>query len=404
MKSKGIEVLAKGHALYPQESLMKVESRKQNLYIGIPKELETMENRVCLTPDAVRILTSNGHEVIVEAGAGKYAKYTDQEYSDNGAQISYSTEEVFKADIILKVEPPTLQEISYMKQGKALISALQTAMITPEYINALNRHKITGLSFEHIEDKAGSMPVVRAMSEIAGSSVMLIAAEYLNSINGKGIILGGITGVPPTKVLILGAGTVAEYAARTGIGLGAEVKIFDNHLYKLRRLKHDLGLQIYTSTIDTYTLRKELREADVVIGSLRAEEGGSVCVVTEDMVMEMKPNSVIVDVSIDQGGCFETSRVTNLKEPIFRKYDVIHYCVPNIPSIVARTASNALSNIFTPILLQIGKKGGVEEMIYAKEWFMRGIYTYKGHLTQPYIAKKLGIKYKDLNLLLAARF
>lgn len=404
MKSKGIEALAKGHALYPQESLLKLQQKSQNLYIGIPKELETMENRVCLTPDAVGILTANGHEVIVEAGAGKYAKFTDQEYSDNGAVISYSTEEVFQADIILKVEPPTLKEISYMKHGKTLISALQTAMITSDYINALNKLKITSLSFEHIEDKAGGMPVVRAMSEIAGSSVVLLAAEYLNSINGKGIILGGITGVPPTNVLILGAGTVAEYAARTGLGLGASVKVFDNHLYKLRRLKHDLGLQIYTSTIDTYTLRKELREADVVIGSLRADEGSTPCVVTEDMVMEMKANSVIIDVSIDQGGCFETSRVTNLKEPVFRKYDVIHYCVPNIPSIVARTASNALSNIFTPILLQISKRGGVEEMIYAKEWFMRGVYTYKGNLTQPFIAKKLNIKYKDLNLLLAARF
>lgn len=403
MKTKGIEVLAKEHALYPQESLVKVEGKTKNLYIGIPKEMETMENRVCLTPEAVGILTANGHEVIVEAGAGKYAKFSDQEYSEQGAVISYSTEEVFKADIVLKVEPPTLQEISFMKQGKTLISALQTAMISVDYINALNKQKITSLAYELIEDKAGAMPVVRAMSEIAGSTVMLLAAEYLNSINGKGIILGGITGVPPTKVVILGAGTVAEYAARTAIGLGAEVKVFDNHLYKLRRLKHDLGLQIYTSTIDTYTLRRELGEADVAIGSLRAEDG-SPCVVTEDMVMEMKPNSVIIDVSIDQGGCFETSRVTTLKEPVFRKHEVIHYCVPNIPSIVARTASTALSNIFTPILLQIAKRGGVEELIYAKEWFMKGVYCYKGNLTNAYIGRKLGIKFKDLNLLLAARF
>jgi alanine dehydrogenase len=403
MKSKGIEVLAQSHALYPQESLLKIEEKKRNLYIGIPKEMETMENRVCLTPDAVGILVANGNQVIIEAGAGKYAKFTDQEYSENGATISYSTEEVFQADIVLKVEPPTLEETGMMKQGKTLISALQTAMITPEYIAGLNQKKLTSLAFELIEDKAGAMPVVRAMSEIAGSTVMTIAAEYLNSINGKGVILGGITGVPPTKVLILGAGTVAEYAARTGIGLGAEVKVFDNQLYRLRRLKHDLGLQIYTSTIDTYTLRKELQEADVVIGSLRAEEG-SPCVVTEDMIMEMKPNSVVIDVSIDQGGCFETSRVTNLKDPVFRKHDIIHYCVPNIPSIVARTASTALSNIFTPILLQIEKKGGVEELIYAKEWFMKGVYTYKGNLTNSYIARKLGLKYKDLNLLLAARF
>ncbi|MFN6945275.1 MAG: alanine dehydrogenase [Cytophagaceae bacterium] len=404
MKAKGLEVLAQEHALYPQEALLKIKENKNNLFIGIPKELELLENRVCLTPEAVAVLVNNDHKVIVESGAGISAKYSDQEYSDAGAVISYSTEEVFSADIVLKVEPPTLKEIAYMKHGKTLISALQTANLRPEYINALTKQRLIALAFELIEDKVGGMPVVRAMSEIAGSTVMLIAAEYLNSKNGKGVILGGITGVPPTKVVILGAGTVAEYAARTALGLGAEVKIFDNQVYKLRRLKHDLGIQIYTSTIDTITLRRELKEADVVIGSLRTEEGGSPCVVTEDMVAEMKPNSVIIDVSIDQGGCFETSEMTDLSNPVFRKYDVIHYCVPNIPSRVARTATTALSNLFTPILLQMAKRGGVEEMIYSKEWFMKGVYCYKGNLTNAFIAKKTGLRYKDLSLLLAARF
>lgn len=399
-----LETLAKEHALYPQESLLEVKPGNKTLLIGIPKEKEDHENRVCLTPEAVALLVNNGHEVIVETGAGNNSKFSDQEYSEAGAKIAYSVEEVYSADIVIKIEPPTLEEIGYMKQGKTLISALQMGSIKPELIDAIVKNKTIGLAFELIEDKVGGMPVVRAMSEIAGSTVMLIAAEYLSSVkNGKGVILGGITGVPPTKVVILGAGTVAEYAARTAIGLGAEVKVFDNQVYKLRRLKHDLGLQIYTSTIDTITLRKELREADVAIGSLRSEEG-SPCVVTEDMVAEMKPNSVIIDVAIDQGGCFETSQITDHKNPVFRKYDVIHYCVPNIPSRVARTATTALSNIFTPILLQIGKKGGVEDLIYSKEWFMKGVYTYKGNLTNPYIAKKFDMKYKDLRLLLAARF
>lgn len=394
--------LAKEQALYPQESLMKVKGKNSRLFIGIPKEAEVLENRLCLTPEAVALLVNNGHEVIVETGAGMNAKYSDQEYSEAGAQIGYSTEEVFGADIVLKIEPPTFEEISYMKQGRTIISALQLGKLSPDFIHAVNKQKLIGLAFELIEDKVGGMPVVRAMSEIAGSTVMLIAAEYLTSGNGKGVILGGITGVPPTKVVILGAGTVAEYAARTAIGLGAEVKVFDNQVYKLRRLKHDLGVQIYTSTIDTVTLRNELKEADVVIGSLRSDEG-SPCVVTEEMVVDMKANSVIIDVSIDQGGCFETSQITDHRNPVFRKHGVIHYCVPNIPSRVARTATTALSNIFTPILLQIGKRGGVEEMIYSKEWFMKGVYTYKGNLTNPYIAKKFNIKHKDLNLLLAAR-
>ena len=395
--------LATESALYPKEALMPIKERDHKLYIGLPKESEDFENRVCLTPEAVALLVNNGHEVIVETNAGINAKFSDREYSEAGAKISYSAQEVYQSDIILKVEPPTQEEIAFLKPGRTVISALQMARLDKAYFDEINNKKITALAYEFIEDKGGSIPVVRAMSEIAGSAVMLIAAEYLSSKNGKGIILGGITGVPPTKVVILGAGTVAEYATRTALGLGAEVKVFDNHVYKLRRLKHNLGVQIYTSTIDTITLRNELKEADVVIGSLRTDEG-SPCVVTEDMIAEMQPNSVIIDVSIDQGGCFETSHLTDHKNPVFRKHDVIHYCVPNIASRVARTASTALSNIFTPMLLQIAKKGGVDDLIYSRDWFMKGVYAYKGFVTNPYIAKKFELKYRDMNLLIAARF
>jgi alanine dehydrogenase len=400
---KSVEKLAREHALYPKEAPAKVSGNLQKLNIGIPKEMENMENRVPLTPDSVALIVNNGHEVVVETGAGSNAKFSDREYSEAGAKIVYGAEEAFSADIVLKVEPPSIQEVSYMKPGKVLISALQMATLKPEFIHAINKNRTTAIAYEFMEDKAAGRPVVKAMSEIAGSTVMLIAAEYLNSTNGKGVILGGVTGVPPAKVVILGAGTVAEYAARTAIGLGAEVKVFDKHLYRLRRIKHDLGLQIYTSTFDTITLRKELKEADVVIGSLRPEDGIT-CLVTEEMVAEMKPNSVIIDVSIDQGGCFETSAITGHKNPVFRKYDVIHYCVPNIPSRVARTASTALSNIFTPVLLQLAERGGVDDMIYYKEWFKRGIYSYKGYLTNPYIARKFGLDHRDMNLLLAARY
>ncbi len=395
--------LATESALYPKEALMPIKETDHKLYIGLPKESEDFENRVCLTPEAVALLVNNGHEVIVETNAGINAKFSDREYSEAGAKISYSAQEVYQSDVILKVEPPTQEEIAFLKPGKTVISALQMARLDKAYFDEINNKRITALAYEFIEDKGGSIPVVRAMSEIAGSAVMLIAAEYLSSKNGKGIILGGITGVPPTKVVILGAGTVAEYATRTALGLGAEVKVFDNHVYKLRRLKHNLGVQIYTSTIDTITLRNELKEADVVIGSLRTDEG-SPCVVTEDMIAEMQPNSVIIDVSIDQGGCFETSHLTDHKNPIFRKHEVIHYCVPNIASRVARTASTALSNIFTPMLLQIAKKGGVDDLIFSRDWFMKGVYAYKGFVTNPYIAKKFELKYRDMNLLIAARY
>jgi alanine dehydrogenase len=404
-KKTGFEALATKTSLYPQEELLTVKKHKNTFFIGLPREVSLQENRISLTPDAVALLVSNGHEIWVETKAGEGSKFSDRLYSEAGAKIVFSPQEVYKADIILKIEPPTLEEIELMRPGQALISALQLGQLKTENLQAMLKKRLITLAYEFIEDKVGGMPIVRAMSEIAGSSVMPIASEYLSTSNkGKGVIVGGITGVPPTKVVIIGAGTVAEYAARAALGLGARVQVFDNHLYKLRRLKHLLGQQIYTSTIDTYTLSDTLRTADVLIGALRAEKGRARHVVTEDMVQSMKPDSLIIDLSIDQGGCVETSEMTTLSKPTFRKHDVIHYCVPNIASRVAHTATTALSNIFTPTILRAAEEGGVEEMIFTHKWFMRGVYTYKGGLTNEYLARKYGLKYKNIELLMAARF
>jgi alanine dehydrogenase len=400
----GFESLATSRAYFTQESMLAVETRKRKLFIGMPRETSLQENRLGLTPEAVQHLVSAGHEVIMEAGAGEPSKYADHTYSEAGAQIAYSTEEVFKADILLKVAPPTLEEIELLHPGQTLISALQMGSMTSEYIAALSRKKINAIGFELMKDPSGARPVVRAMSEIAGSTVMLIAAEYLARSNeGKGIILGGITGVPPSQVVILGAGTVAEYAARAATGLGAEVKVFDNHLYKLRRLKHNLGMQLYTSTLDTFALSQQIRRADVVIGALAVEDGRIPFMVPEEMVSSMASGSVIIDVSIDQGGCFETSEMTSHSSPIFRKYDVVHYCVPNIASRVPRTATNALSNIFTPILQEISQHGGINEVLFTNEHFRSGVYIYRGSLTNAMIAKKFNLRYKELGLLIAVR-
>ena len=325
---KGTEELTKS-SLSPQESLLKVKKKNSSLVIGVPKEQSLQENRVSLKPESVAVLVSRGHEIVVESSAGKAAKFLDQEYSEAGARIVYSAKEVFESPIVLKVEPPTIEEIAYMKPESTLISAFQTGRQSPDYLKELNSRRVTAMAYEFIEDKVGGLPLVRSMSEIAGSAVMLIAAEYLSSVsNGKGIVLGGVTGVPPTKVVIIGAGTVAEHAARGALGLGADIQIFDNHIYKLRRIKHALGQQVYTSTIDSAILTTALKEADVVIGALRLEKGKGICVVTEEMVGQMKPESVIIDVSVDQGGCFETSEMTTHKNPVFRKFDVVHYCVP----------------------------------------------------------------------------
>jgi alanine dehydrogenase len=402
-KKTGFEALAKA-SLHPQEKLLEIKRDKHAFFIGLPREISLQENRISLTPDAVAILVNNGHEIWVEAKAGLGSKFTDKEYSDAGAKIVYSPQEVYKADVILKIEPPTLEEIELMHSGQTLISALQMGQLKVEVLQAMLKKKVIALAYEFIEDKVGGMPIIRAMSEIAGSSVLLIASEYLSTANnGKGVILGGITGVPPTRVVIIGAGTVAEFAARAALGLGAEVQVFDNHLYKLRRIKHLLGQQIYTSTIDTVTLGDTLKSADVVIGALRAEKGRARHVITEEMVTHMKPDSLIIDLSIDQGGCVETSELTTLSRPVFRRHGVIHYCVPNVASRVAHTAANALSNIFTPTILRAAEEGGVEPMIFSHKWFMKGVYTYKGGLTNEHVARKFNLKHKNIELLMAAR-
>jgi len=392
-------------ALQPKEQMLEVQTKRKGFSICVPREVQMQENRLCLTPEATALLVNNGHEVSIEASAGSGAKFHDNLYSEAGAKICYSPEELYKSgDVILKVTPPSLDEIEMIQQGSTLISALQLSQLKVDYFHKINSKKITAVAFEMIEDVVGSMPIVRAMSEIAGNTVLLIAAEYLNTRNnGRGIIMGGVTGVPPTKIVIIGAGTVGEYAARTGLGLGAEVKVFDNHLYKLRRMKQRLGNMLFTSTIDYANLSDALKRADVVIGAIRAEDGLTPCVVTEEMVSSMKPDSIIIDVSIDQGGCFETSRMTTHTDPVFKKYDVIHYGVPNIASRVAHTATTALSNILTPMLIRGADLGGIEDLIFTKDWFMKGVYCFKGALTNKNIARMLNLRHKDLALFKMAR-
>jgi alanine dehydrogenase len=389
-------------ALMPQEEMLEVGRKKGKLFIGIPKEISFQENRVALVPDAVALLVNNGHRIVVETNAGKMANFQDHDYSEAGAQIVYSPEDVYKADIILKVAPPSPQEIEMMQQKQTLISALQLTVQPEDFIKQLMQKKITAIAFDWIKDQDGIYSVIRSMGEIAGGTSILIAAEYLSNVNnGQGAILGGISGISPTEVVILGAGTVGEFATRAALGLGASVKVFDNSIYKLRRLQSDIGTRIFTSVIQPRVLAKHLRTADVVIGAIRAQNGRTPCVVSEAMVSEMKVGSVIIDVSIDQGGCFETSEVTNHSKPVFRKHGVIHYCVPNIASRVSRTASYALSTIFAPILLNIGEEGGVENMLRRDEGVRNGIYVYNGVLTSQVLGEMFKLPYKDINLFMA---
>ena len=403
-KYSGFSDVAKQAMMQPQESMLEVKKKKNTLYIGIPKEISFQENRIPLTPLSVALLVNNGHEVILESNAGKAAKFLDNHYSEQGAKIVFDTKKVYEADIIIKIAPPTMEEVEMMKPGQILLSTLQISSLKPELLKAMLKKQITALCFEHLRDEDNTLTVVRAMSEIVGATSILIAAEYLSNIfGGKGLMLGGITGVPPTEIVILGAGTVGEYAARTAIALGAEVKVFDPSLYKLRRLQTNIGTKVFTSVVQPIVLEKAITTCDVAIGAIRAEDGRSPCIVSETTVSKMKPNSVIVDVSIDQGGCFETSEITNHTHPIFRKHDVIHYCVPNIASRVARTATYALTNIFAPILLDMGEHGGIKNVIWQKPGIREAVYIYQGHLTNKYIAERFNIPSKDLDLLIVAQ-
>ncbi len=385
--------------LLPQEEKLEVGRFKRELFIGIPKETSYQERRICLTPDAVNSLTYEGHRVMIESGAGESSSYSDKEYSDAGAEVTRDTKKVFGCPMLLKVEPPTLAEIEMINPETIIISAIQLKTKKKAYFEALSQKKITALAFEYIKDEDGSYPAVKSLSEIAGTASILIASELMITDEfGKGLLFGNITGVPPTEVVILGAGTVGEFAAKTAIGLGANVKVFDNSITKLRRLQNNLNQRIFTSTIQQKALLKALRRCDVAIGAMRGKERCPI-IVTETMVEHMKKGAVIVDVSIDTGGCFETSEVTTHEKPTFIKSNVLHYCVPNIPSRYSKTASLSISTILTPYLLQIAEEGGLESSIRCNKGLKNGVYLYHGILTNKAIGEWFDLPDNDINLL-----
>lgn len=386
--------------LIPQPELLEVPSKRERFSIGIPCEDNNQEKRIILTPDAVEVLVNNGHQVTIETGAGEGAHFTDQEYSDAGAEICYDTQAIFEKPIILKVGPLTEEEQGWIKPNTFLVSSVLPNLLNQTYFQNLAKKKVTAVGFEYIRDEQDELPVMRLLSEIAGTTSILVGSELMSSAHGgNGILMGGITGVRPTEVVILGAGTVAENAARTALGLGASVKVFDNSLTRLRRLQKNIGQMLPTSTIDPKELGKALMRCDLAIGALHGETR-TPCVVSELMVERMKSGAVIIDVSIDNGGCFETSEVTTHDRPTFTKHDVIHYCVSNITSRVARTSTKALSNFFLPYILMISNEGGLETLLHRNKTIRNGIYIYKGRLVKKSLSERFDLPFHDINLLI----
>jgi alanine dehydrogenase len=396
--------VAPSFSYVPLEETLEIIPKKKKLFIGIPKETSFDENRVPLSPEAVAVLSNNGHEIIVESNAGEGAFYFDNDYSEAGARIAYSKSEVYNASTIIKAAPISEEEINLLQANQVVLSPIHIPFLKASMIEQLIKKKIIAIAFESIRDDSGNYPIVRSMSEIAGNSAILTAAQYLsNQHQGKGILLGGISGVPSAKVVIIGAGVVGEFATRAALGLGASVTIFDNSIYRLMRLQNNIGRRCSTSVLDPVTLGEELATADIAVGALKPLHGITPMVVSEAMVGNMKAGSVIIDVSIDRGGCFETSRATTHQKPTFRHQDVIHYCVPNIASGVSRTASRAISNVLMPLINQSSDFGGMETLIEMKSGIRNGVYLYKGCVTKASIAKRFDLKYTDLDLLLATQ-
>ena len=386
--------------LLPQEETLEILKQKGELLIGIPKENQFQEKRICLTPDAVNAITAHGHRVLMESGAGEGAHFSDLDYTNAGAEITRDVKKVFSCPLILKVEPPTLSEIDIINPQTIVISALQIKTQKKDYFEALAKKRLTAIAFEFIRDDDGNYPAVRSLSEIAGTSAILIASELMSHPNkGNGLMFGNISGVPPVEVVIIGAGTVGEFAARSALGLGANIKVFDNSISRLRNLQTNLHRTIYTSTFQPKNLIKALKRCDVAIGATRGKDRSPV-VVSTSMVENMKKGAVIIDVSIDMGGCFETSEVTTHSKPTMEKYGIIHYGVPNIPSRYPRTSSVSISNIFTPYLLKIGEDGGLEHSLRFDKGLRSGLYMYHGILTNKSVGEWFSMGYNDINFLI----
>ncbi len=390
-------------ALMPKEEHLETRVRNRRISIGIPSDDKDEEKRVALTPESVNLLVESDNEVYVQRGAGLGANYTDKDYAENGAIITDSAARVYSADAVIKVAPFSEKEAEYLKGGQVVLSYLNVLKLKEETLDRLIKKKVTAIAFEKIRDDNGVMPVVESMSEICGVTSLLVASEYLSNMHGgKGVMLGGVTGVTPTEVVILGANTAGEYAARAAIGLGSTVKIFDSSLHRLRKFQNNLGQRLQTSVFHAQVLKKALKSADVLIGAIELEDLRPWYYITEDMIRNMKKGSVVIDLSIDRGGCIETTECRELNDPVYEKHGVIHFSAWNLPSRVARTASIALSNIFTPLLQSMADAGGITHLLKNDYGVRNGAYLYNGLLTNDTLGQKFGMLSKDLDLLLTA--
>ncbi|MDR1938066.1 MAG: alanine dehydrogenase [Tannerellaceae bacterium] len=391
--------------VYVPQALLKELSRINNhLLIGIPRERNENERRLALTPEAVDILAGAGHRILLETGAGLGISYSDNRYSEAGAEIVDTPVDVFQADIILKVLPPLPVEVALMKPRSTIFSMVPFKHFLQGAYDAMIQKRINAVAYELMSGGRNDFPIRTLISEIEGVTAVTLASSLLsNTEGGKGVLLGGIPGVAPTEVIIIGAGTAGTAAARAALGMGALVKIFDNDVNKLRTIQQTLGQKIFTSNFHPKVLQHAFHSADVVIGAMSYFHTRRRYMIAEDLIRTMKKGALIIDLRISQGGCFETTCCLTPSDPeIFEQYGVLHYCRPDISNSVARTTSMGFSNIFVSILLALGDSGSFAGMIKEDNCFRSGVYMYSGKPVNNYVSNHFNIHSNDLDIYLSA--
>ena len=386
-----------------RELLLKVDRQNISLVIGIPKENQKVEKRLAITPETTALLVESGYQVLVESEAGLTINYSDRYYAESGAQIVESKAKVFQADIILKISPPTFEEVSMMKPRSSVFSFLQLHLISTETLELMVEKRINALAYELIYDDHQISPFITAISEIEGACSISVASELLsNAHGGKGILLGGVPGISPTEVVIIGAGVAGTVAARAALALGATVKIFDNDINKLRKIQHELGRTVFTSTLQPNVLRNVFRSADVVIGAMQYVNKSHLYRISTDLIREMKKGALIIDLRMSHGGCFETTMEACLPNhpEVFERFGILHFCELSVSSRVARTASIALSNIFISMFTAMADSGGVGQFARFDRGFAAGFYMFSGKMVNSYVANHFNLPVNDIGLFL----
>lgn len=388
-----------GESLCPQEYLCGISRTSGGLCIGLPAESTDGERRFPLTPEVVDILVSRGNRIIVESNAALPINYSDLHYAEAGAEIVNKKAEVFMADIILKVSTLTDDEAMLIKPGATVISLLQLQYQSLPRLQLLMKKKVTLVAFDQYSDECGSYPFSDAMAEVDGCASVAVATSLLSNVSGgKGMLMGGVSGVPPADVVILGGGLAGCAAARCAIGLGANVKLFDRDISLLRTARLAVSSSLFTSNIHPQVLSNALKSADILIGTSGFEEEK----LSEDYVRKMKKGSILIDLCIESGGCIETSRCeTSPRDSVYERFGVLHYCMSSIGSKVARTASMALSNQFVRMFIRLETCASIGNMIKVDEGFRKSIYLFNGKIVNGSVGRRFGVASSDIMLFLS---